>query len=251
MQSCVSSVSAYEQPVWAKSDTPQLLAHMKCERPPCERTPPALKTRHSEQLIHSPPPSRGAGEPESPMNDSNYIISPKKAPSTPPRPSHIEHTTATWICWAAAHCAFRLQGAAKPAVPRAPRQPLLLRTRLVARIALLTAALPATARFARRLAVAVRGRAGIAPPPRTTCAAAGSKTTASRLTVGNFACPAGRGAATPGPHSTDTKVLRKASLVFMSLLNDGSMSPCTAGGSTGLTCSATQALPTSRFFAIQ
>ncbi len=53
----VCSVSAYEQPVWAKSDTPQLLAHMKCERPPCERTPPALKTRHSEQLIHFPPPT--------------------------------------------------------------------------------------------------------------------------------------------------------------------------------------------------
>ena len=37
------SVSAYEQPVWAKSDTPQLLAHMKCERPPCERTTRPLK----------------------------------------------------------------------------------------------------------------------------------------------------------------------------------------------------------------
>ncbi len=29
---CVQRVCVYEQPVWAKSDTPQLLAHMKCER---------------------------------------------------------------------------------------------------------------------------------------------------------------------------------------------------------------------------
>jgi hypothetical protein len=57
----VFSMSAYDQPVWAKSDTPNSLAHIKCERPPCERTPPALKTRHSEQLIRSPPPRPGAG----------------------------------------------------------------------------------------------------------------------------------------------------------------------------------------------
>ncbi len=65
------------------------------------------------------------------------IKSPQAAPSTSIHPSHIEHTAAAWICWAAAHCAFRT---AKPAVPCAPRQPLLRR-------------------FARRLAVAVRGRA--------------------------------------------------------------------------------------------
>ncbi len=45
------SVSAYEQPVWAKSDTPQLLAHMKCERPRCERTPPALNINNKFIII--------------------------------------------------------------------------------------------------------------------------------------------------------------------------------------------------------
>ena len=46
-----------------------------------------------------------------PMNDSKDIISPQEAPSTSARPSHIEHTTATWICWAAAlYCSsFRRQ----------------------------------------------------------------------------------------------------------------------------------------------
>jgi hypothetical protein len=165
------------------------------------------------------------------------ITSPQVAPGTSIHPSHIEHTAAAWICWAVAHCAFRRQGATLEAsrpsrrtVPRAPRQPLLIRTRLVVRIALLTTALPATRRFARRLAVAVRGRACCRHRPAATCATARSKTTATRLTVGNLAGPAGMGAATPGPRSADTKVLKKASLVFMSLLNDGSMQQAAARG---------------------
>jgi hypothetical protein len=97
-----------------------------------------------------------------------------------------------------------------------------------------------------------RPAAGIAPPaPRATCGAARSTTTASPRTVGNFARPTGTGAATPSPHSSDTMVLKKASLVFMSQPYDGSMPPRTAGGNLGLTCSPTSSHPASLFFATQ
>ena len=103
-----------------------------------------------------------SSEPEPPMNISHYFTSPQKAPA--PRPVRLTSNTQRQLGFAGprpiiAHHAIVSTPVAKPAVPRAPRQPLLLRTRLVARIALLTAALPATGRFARRRAVAVRGRA--------------------------------------------------------------------------------------------
>jgi hypothetical protein len=52
-------------------------------------------------------------------------------------------------------------------------------------------------------------------------------------------------------HSSDTAVLKKASLVFMSQPYDGSMPARTAGGNLGLTWSPTRSHPASLFFATQ
>ena len=186
------------------------------------------------------------------MNDSNYIISPQKAPSTPPRPSHIEHTAATWICWAAAHyCSScrrqRSSGEASRSSCTTPASAPSSTTCCAGRML--------HSRTYGSGSECAPGRhrvlAGQLPASPLRHHAPRSKTTASPRTLGNFARPTGTGAATPLPHSSDTTVLKKESLVFMSQPNDGSMPPRTAGGNLGLTCSPTRSHPASLFFATQ
>ena len=175
------------------------------------------------------------------MNISHYFTSPQKAPA--PRPVRLTPNTQQQLGFAgprpiSAHPAVVSVPVAKPAAPRAPRQPLLRRARLVVRVALCTAAVPAAVRHAHLPPTACRlARCRHRPAGTTHHGTARSKTTASPRTVGNFARPTGTGAATPLPHSSDTTVLKKESLVFMSQPYDDSMPPRTAGGNLGLTCS--------------